>query len=258
MTLRTAVWGITFGVVLLPTALFGQTVQGRLVDSENGEPVKLAGVFVLDTDRGVVVGAASDTAGFYSVTAPDAGEFYLYVQRIGYFENETPLFRAEVDRTYSVDIEMRPEPFRIDPLDVTVRNEELEQFLTLEFGMNPNSLYGYRAYQGTTVQQAKLNAEDNTDFLRELFIPVSHGRLVCIGTFMGRGMPSRNGLQFQEEDDDQSRCGGLYIDGYSYPNEHIEDIELESIAVVVTLPGQVRLYTREFDWTMKPGGGGGP
>lgn len=263
-------------LALAPVGTVAQTIRGQLLDAENGAPVGLAGVFVLSAQRDVLVGAASDTGGFYSIDAPDAGEYYVYVQRIGYFENETPLFRAEPGRTYAVDIEMRPEPFRIDPLSVTVRNEELEDFLTLQFGRNPNSLFGYRAYQGSVLQQAKLGAKDNTDILRRLYVMVSHGRQVCINAFMSNGasLPSRQGLARTTDPDTGGRiadgrvvsageafdtgggggCGTLYLDGYRVPNEHIEEVEMEGVAVVVTLPGTVRLYTRDFDWTMKPGG----
>ena len=235
------------------TGLRAQEVRGRLVDSENAQPVGLAGVFLLDRDRAVVARAATDTAGFYRIRAPGAGEFIVYAQRIGYFENETPLLAVESDRTYGVDIEMRPEPFRLDPIDVTVRNEELERFLTLELGINPNAVFGYRAYQGLRVQEAKLKARDNTDFLRWLYVPVSHGFQVCVGT-MYIGHPARTtGAAGGER-----QCGKLSVDGYDVPNEHIESIDLDRIAVVVLFPGQVRLYTREFDWTFRPGGARDP
>ena len=269
---------MTLAVLSAPGDLKAQTIRGQLVDAVNGAPVGLAGVFILDADRSVLVGAASDTAGFYSVEAPAAGEFYLFVQRIGYFENETPLFRAEAGRSYSVDVEMRPEPFRIDALSVTVQNEELEDFLTLRLGENPNALFGYRAYQGSMLQEARLGAEDNTEILRRLNIWVSHGRQVCINAVAsgGAGLRSRNGLArsttpdrgeaigdrgrvipaVEESGRGEGGCGSLYLDEYPVPNDQIEQLEMESVAVVVTLPGTVRLYTREFDWTMRPGAGG--
>ena len=250
-----------------------QTVQGKLLDAENAEPVSMAGVFILSAGREVLVRSASDTAGFYSIDAPEAGQYYIHVQRIGYFENETPLFQAEAGRTYAVDIEMRPEPIRIDPLSVTVRNEELESFLTLEFGENPNALFGYRAHQGAILQEAKLRAKDNTDVLRRLNVMVSHGRQVCINALPGFTMPSLRtqtgsllmGESAEElgrlastvqETGDGGGCGTLFLDGNLMPNEQLEQLDMESIAVVVTLPNSVRLYTRGFDWTMRPGGGG--
>ena len=255
---------VTLAVVSVPVGLQAQTIRGQLVDAENGAPVGLAGIFILSAARDVLVRAASDMAGFYSVEVPDAGEYYLFVQRIGYFENETPLFRAEADRTYSVDVEMRPEPFRIDALSVTVENEELETFLTLRLGENPNGLFGYRAYQGSMLQEAKLGAEDNTETLRRLNVWVSHGRQVCINAVAsgGASLPSRNGLARSTTPDqgeaigDRGRvipaveesgqggrgCGSLYLDGYPVPNDQIEQLEMESVAVVVTLPGTVRQW----------------
>ena len=237
------VWGVA------PNSVEGQHIRGRVIDSTNGAAVRLAGVFLLDAEREPVEGSAADTTGFYTITAPQPGEYYLFVQRLGYFENETPLLAVGPDGTYEVDIEMRPEPFRLDPLEVTVRNEELERYLTLEFGVNPNSIFGYRAVQGIRLEEAKLKAHDNTDLLRWLYIPVSHGIQVCVGS-MWLGHPKRaSGSEGGER-----LCGSLMLDGYAVPNEHIESIAMDRIAVVVTVPGQVRLYTREFDWTFKPGG----
>lgn len=263
------------GLTLGASGVSGQLIQGRLLDAENGAPVALAGVFILSADREVLVGSASDTSGLYSIAVPGDGEFYLFVQRLGYFENETPLFRAEADRTYSVDIEMRPEPFRMDPLSVTVRNEELEDFLTLQLGENPNGLFGYRVHQGIALQEAKLGATDNTEILRRLYVWISHGQQVCIGAVAsgGASFPPRDGASPRRDPDtgvpldprtgdvlwlDEmggGSCGALYLDGYRVPNEHVETVEMESVAVVVTLPGSVRLYTRGFDWTMRPGSG---
>jgi len=223
-----------------------QEIVGRVIDSENGAPIGLAGVFVLDREREVVVASASDTAGFYSVQTPGTGEYILIVQRLGYFENETPLFAVEEGGQYGVDIEMRPEPFRLDPLEVTVRNEELERYLTLEMGTNPNSVFGYRVFQGLLLEEAKLGAADNTQVLRRLFIPVSHGRTVCVGE-LGLGMPDRKTGYI----DPAPRCGALFVNDVRCPAEHMETIDMAAIGVVVRLGGAVRLYTRDFDWTFR-------
>lgn len=246
---------VLFGVLAVGTAaactgdLAAQQVRGRLVDASNGRPVALAGVFLLDPQREIAASTAADTTGYYSIDAPAPGEYLLFVQRLGYFENESPLLSLhEREATYGVDVEMRPEPFRLDPLEVSVRNEDLERHLTLELGINPNSVLGYRAYQGIRVQEARLKARDNTDFLRWLYVPVSHGMDVCVGSIY-IGHPDRTtGAAGGERE-----CGSLMLDGYAVPNEHIETIELDRIAVVVLFPGQVRLYTREFDWTFRPG-----
>ena len=82
-------------VLAAPAA--AQEIRGQVVDANNGIPVALAGVYVLDGERSVVVAAAADTAGYYSIAPPGAGEYYLAVQRLGYFENETPLFEVGPD-----------------------------------------------------------------------------------------------------------------------------------------------------------------
>jgi hypothetical protein len=55
--------------------------------------------------------------------------------------------------------------------------------------------------------------------------------------------------------DDQSQCGALYLDGYRCRNEFLEQIDRDRIGVVVTIGEAVYLYTREFDWTFRPGVG---
>jgi hypothetical protein len=245
--------------------LAAQVVSGRIVDSENGEAVGLSAVILLDAEREPLVMSAADVDGRYRVEAPGPGEYYLVVERLGYFENETPLFAVESDGEYAIDLEMRPEPIRLDPLEVAVRNEELEDFLTLEFGVHPATIRGYRSIQGIRLEEAKLKAEDNTDLLRWLYIPVSHGRQVCVGTYgPGAELPERMfherinaRADAAEGRDFPDSCGALYLNGYRCPNEQIEEIPLDRIAVVVALPGSVRLYTRDFDWTFRRGFEGG-
>ncbi|NIP79950.1 MAG: hypothetical protein GWM90_12295, partial [Gemmatimonadetes bacterium] len=48
-----------------------------------------------------------------------------------------------------------------------------------------------------------------------------------------------------------SGCGSLYVDDRKIPNEHIEDVDMSQVVVVVTLPGTVRMYTYEFEWSFR-------
>lgn len=249
----------TLGVLMgAGSGLAGQEIRGRVVDAQNGAPVGLAIVVVLDTVRTPVLTNAADAEGFYSIQLPGVGEYYLVVERLGYFENESPLLAVDSSRVYAVDFEMRPEPFRLDPLEVTVDNQRLEDFLTLTFGQHPASIPGYRAIQGQRLAEVKIKARDNTDLLRWLYIPVSHGLKVCVNN-AGAPLPGRSTMDRinarAEVPDLDAQCGALYVDEYRCRNEHIEEIDPDRIAVVVTTRGAVRLYTREFDWTYRPGGG---
>jgi len=256
MMQRCAILLVTLLLLSVAPPLEAQEIRGRILDATNGAPVGMAGVFLLDSERNPVSRGASDIAGFYVIEAPGAGEYYLYVQRLGYFENESPLIAVSAEAQYALDIEMRPEPFRLDPIDVTVRNEELEHFLTLKWGVNPKTIRGYRAIQGVRLQEAKLRAVDNTDLLRWLYIPISHGIKVCVGS-LGPGArgPLPWGLSNEQRAKAAGRpCGSLYLDDHRYQNEHIEEIDMDRIGVVVVVDGAVHLYTREFEWTMRPGG----
>lgn len=239
--------------------LDAQVISGRVVDAENGAGVGLAAIIVLDPERTPLLMRAADTAGVFRVDFPEAGEYYLVIERLGYFETESPLLAVAAGGEYSVDFEMRPEPIRLDPLQVSVSNEALEDFLTLEFGVHPATLRGYRAIQGVRLEEAKLKAEDNTDLLRWLYIPVSHGQRVCVGTF-GAALPARMGYErtmaradAASSIDPERQCGAVYVDGIRCRNEHLEEIDMDRIAVVVTVESAVYLYTRDFGWTFRPG-----
>jgi hypothetical protein len=240
-----------------------QEILGRVYDAENAQPVGLAGVFILDSEREVLARAIADVEGRYSIEAPGAGEYYIVVQRLGYFENETPLFAVADSGRYGVDFELRPEPIRLDPLQVSVRNDRLETYLTREIGENPNGVFGYRVIQGIALEEAKAGAEDNTEIFRRLYIPVHWGRQVCVG--WGGAGPRRSPTQLggtsdpnwapasETAPDTSLPCGSLFVDGYRCPAELMETIDPDVIGVVVTLGGNVHLYRRDFDWTFRPG-----
>lgn len=232
------------------------------MDAENGAVVGLAAVILLDAERTPVEMVAADLEGNYRMPVPGAGAYYLFVERLGYFENESPLLAIAESGVFGADFELRPEPFRLDPLEVTVSNEALEDFLTLEFGMHPASVPGYRAIQGVRLAEAQLKASDNTDLLRWLYIPVSHGQRVCVGSYgPGTELPKRMGYErvmaASAAPDPTGQCGALYLDGVLCRNEHIESIDRSKVSVVVVTRGVVRLYTRDFDWTFRPAGNAG-
>lgn len=160
-----------------------------------------------------------------------------------------------------------PAPIRLDPHRASVRNEELEEYLTREIGENPNGVFGYRTIQGLALEEAKAGAEDNTKLLRRLFIPVHHGPQVCPGqgSFVPRPSPTALGgtsdpnwtPSSEREPDTNFPCGRLYVNEYRCPAELLETLDPDHIAVVVTLGGNVHLYQRDFDWTFRPARGTG-
>jgi len=97
---------------------------------------------------------------------------------------------------------------------------------------------------------------DNTDLLRWLYIPVSHGIKICVGSL---GIGHRREIPWGTASAEdvaaaaERPCGLLYLDDHRYQNEHIEEIDMDRIGVVVVVDGAVYLYTRDFEWTVRPG-----
>jgi len=232
-------------VILTPPSGRAQELVGRVLETASERPVPLAGVILLDGDREVVASALADSTGRYRVSAPEPGEYILLVQRLGYFETESPLLALQEGAAYELDLEVRPEPIRLDPVLVTVRNEEMERWFTLALGTNPNTIPFFRAIQGARLEEARLRAKDNTDLLRWLYIPVSHETEVCLGSRMP-AVDRRTGAVGEPP------CGELFIDGMSVPAEHLDELDKSEIALVVVKPPDVELFTHGFDWSSRP------
>lgn len=245
-------------IVLLAWALLAsagpagaQTLRGTVLDATNGRPVQLAGVYLLDRNREPIALAIADSLGRYQLTVPGSAEYFLFAQRLGYVEVESPLLAISHGRDYELDLELRPEPIALDPLEVTVRNEEFHDWWRLEYGGNPRDTPGFRLIQGARLEEARLRAEDNTGTLRFLYIPITHGQRVCIGVVP---RAERGGWRRPVERSpatDPDSCGELYVDGRWIPNEHIEDLDMSTIAVIATFHGVVHMYTRGFNWTFR-------
>lgn len=257
--LRRVAVAVAIGSATLGSALRAeaQQIRGRILDSENGRPVAYASVVLLNSVRAPVLAGTANNEGIYRVSVPGLGHYYLLVERIGYLRRVTPPLAVESMRDFHVDIEIRPEAFRLDSLTVTVENEQLEDFLSLRFGQHPATVAGYRAIQGLRLAEAKMKARDNTDLLRWLYVPVSHGRQVCVGTF-GAPRAARSYSALSEGWSGASggggQCGALYVNDHRCRNEHIETIDMAEITVVVVVRGAVHMYTRDFDWTFRSGG----
>lgn len=226
---------IALGVGGMASDSEAQEIRGQVIDRVTSSPVATAGVFLLGLDRHEVAVTIADSLGRFSLRVPEPGNYYISAQRFGYVTLETPLVEVPGDGTYTLDLEVTPEPLGLEGLIVTVHNEQLENWLKLRLGSHPSAAFGFRAFQGQRLEEAKRKSEDNTELLRWLFIPISHGRRVCfVAPIDG--------------------CGRLYINNRWTPNEHIESVDLEEITAVVTFirPASLWLFTRDFDWTRRP------
>lgn len=248
-----------------------QTVRGVVRDASRDGPVSLAGVYLLDRDRGTVDAAMADSLGHYAVTIPETGEYFLVATRYGYRDMESPLLAISGSRDYDLDLELQPEPFGLAPINVTVRNDQAIDWLKKELGGNPVQMFGFRLLQGDRLEEAKVKGKYRpTETLRWLYIPVSHaGECVSINAFprattMTSQGPRNSGFErvpggtrVIEDGSDVDfalgprGCGTLLVNDREVPTSLIDDVDMRSIALVVTLPGSVRLYTYDFNWAFR-------
>lgn len=254
--------------------LVAQTIRGTVIDATNNRPVPTAGVQLMDGDRNSLQVAMADSLGRYALTVPDSGSYFLVAQRFGYEDMVSPLLALSDTRDYALDLELRPEPLGLGEITVTVRNEDAVRWLTREYGINPSGAFGFRLLQGDRLATAKAKGKlDPTETLRWLYIPVSHG-MECVSinatpravrggwkrTSQGAfgdpaGAPAGTApaetLASVASAAEGARCGSLMLNDRRLPNEQLETIDMSSIAVIITLPGLVRMYTYDFDWSFR-------
>ena len=222
-----------FATLLLagPRPAVAQEIAGRAVDAATGAPVIYPEVALFDEDGVLVATTIGDSFGNFTVRAPAPGNYYCVTYRLGYQELRSPLLAVAAEARYAVDFTLHPDPIGLEGLEVTVDNETTLNWLHREFLGSPYAMKGFRMIRGRRLEEAQEKSRDNTEMLRWLYIPVSHGREVCV-LIVVQG------------------CGQLYVNGRWMPNEHIESVEMDSIVAVVTVleSPRVFLFTSSFDW----------
>lgn len=98
---------------LTSSSLQAQTIRGRLLDVQTGQPIDL-GILVLLTADGDTVGMTASTPdGRFTFTAPDPGSFLLQAWAFGYSRRQEGVF--ELGEGGEMEIE-----FRISPLAIAL------------------------------------------------------------------------------------------------------------------------------------------
>ncbi|MEM7416279.1 MAG: carboxypeptidase-like regulatory domain-containing protein [Gemmatimonadota bacterium] len=100
--------------VSMASAVEAQTLRGRVVDSETGEPVQLAYVGLLQEGRDMVVAALAGTGGEFEITAPEAGGYFLYISRTGYETLMDGVFDLGDGGVFDLQVGLRPAPIALE------------------------------------------------------------------------------------------------------------------------------------------------
>jgi hypothetical protein len=106
-------------IALSFAALSAQTVEGRLLDSGSDQPIILGQVLLLTGGGEVVARTFTDETGFFSLTAPDGGSFFLRGERFGYRAQVDGVFDLGEGGVISVEFRLPRNPVVLDTLQVS-------------------------------------------------------------------------------------------------------------------------------------------
>ncbi|MEZ4652335.1 MAG: TonB-dependent receptor [Candidatus Eisenbacteria bacterium] len=104
------------------------TLQGKVIDADNGEPVERANIRLNDNQRWTL----TDENGMFAFENLGAGAFEIEVTRIGYHRAVLEPVVIRSGESAEVEIELDPDPIRLSEVTVTPG-----QFSFLDGGANP-------------------------------------------------------------------------------------------------------------------------
>ena len=122
--------GLAFYVLTIGTPISqAQVIRGTVREARTAEPVMLAYVGVLAPGRELVVAGLADRYGSFSLNAPAAGSYFLYVARMGYKSVIDGLFQVGEDGVFELQVGLTRAAVELE--DLVVEAEEQRSKLEL-------------------------------------------------------------------------------------------------------------------------------
>ena len=122
--------GLAFYVLTIGTPISqAQVIRGTVRDARTAEPVMLAYVGLLAPGRELVVAGLADRYGSFSLNAPAAGSYFLYVARMGYKSVIDGLFQVGDDGVFELQVGLTRAAVELE--DLVVEAEEQKSKLEL-------------------------------------------------------------------------------------------------------------------------------
>jgi hypothetical protein len=98
-----------------------QTVRGRVVDANTGEPVPTASIRVVEDQGNAAVSGQTDVVGRFSIRVPIAGTYHVTAERIGFRVSTSDPVVVAAGATVDVEVRMAPSAVALDSVGVRVR-----------------------------------------------------------------------------------------------------------------------------------------
>lgn len=230
--MRRSVRGGLFAVAVavlsaVPTTVHAQSVQGRITEEGVGRSLPGVDIRLLDAARELVVRAASDELGMYLIEAPEAGNYYVVVDLIGYRRLETPLVALQAGVAMNVSFEMPSDAIELEGLRVEAdRLEEIKRDVAM-FGVRVDDL-GERFVDAETIAKRPM-ASDFGLVLQWQSIPAM--RVVRGHDQFNPGKPDVCVMLSQARD----RCALTILNGALVTRETAASIPPEALEAIVVL-----------------------
>lgn len=110
--------GMGIVMITLATPAAGQALAGRLLDASAGEPIALGRVTLVDIEGRPLVVTIADAEGYFLLTAPEAGEYWVNAQALFYWDFfDGPVSLGPAD-TLLVEFRLTPNPTQLEELVV--------------------------------------------------------------------------------------------------------------------------------------------
>lgn len=123
-------WPAILGIITLYAWTIGvpagqaQIIKGRVQDASTSDPVMLAYVGLLAPGRELVVAGLADRFGSFSLQAPTAGSYFIYVARMGYKSVVDGLYQVGEDGVFELQIGLIPAPMEVEDLLVETEDQK--------------------------------------------------------------------------------------------------------------------------------------
>lgn len=186
--------------------VWGQVLQGHVLDDETGQPIPGVRVEMLQEGRRPVGNALTDSAGSFAIVAARQGSFRLRAERIGYASATTAEVGVAMNDTVAVVVRLRTGSVLLAPLEVVTRPRRVsnspllaEAFERMERGVGGRFI--------TSEQIQVRNPARLTDVMSQSGVTVSGTSVwmnrtrcppvvVVDGTVVSRIGGSRDGLEY--------------------------------------------------------------
>lgn len=111
---------------LAPQPVAAQTVRGVVSERATYEPIEGATVILIDASADTVARALTEERGFFSLDAPESGEYYLIASALGYGSVRSDAVTLEDDGVRIVELDMAARPIPVEGVLVETEGGEPE------------------------------------------------------------------------------------------------------------------------------------